>query len=87
MELDFLSDNENKQVLMACVHCWTRIQITTEIRIPNLGYSAEHVHVTQTLISDSVVDSETQSLLFSFLGWVSVSELGSESASGNVNKP
>ena len=72
---------------MACVHCWTRIQVTTGIRIPNSGYSAEHVHIAQTLISDSVVESETQSLLFSFLGWVSVSGLGSESVSGNVNKP
>ena len=51
MELEFLSADENKQVLMACVHCWTRIQVTTRIQIPNpmaTLYYAEHVNIVQT---------------------------------------
>ena len=37
--------------------------------------------------SNHYLDSDPQSLLYPFLGWISIHGLGSESVSGNVNKP
>ena len=76
--------------LLAYLHCRARIQVLTRIRIPNLMYTlyyAKYVHIAQTQIWIPIQTQILISPIVPILGWISVTRLGLELVSGNVNKP